>query len=194
MNPLTGSFDFKKLVQNSLDLMGSMDRDGYIHYVNEACTRISGYESEELVGRRYADFIHPDDLLHTSKIIQAVIQGQQEGLLENRNIHKKGLVIPIMWSFIWSADDGYLYFTGRDIRAQKIAESRIEESETRYRALFESSPDILFVENKQGLITQINRHFSQAFAVSTAQIVGTPAASVLSAEAAALNESNLQQA
>jgi PAS domain S-box-containing protein len=187
-------FNFKKMVMHSLDLMGSVDPEGCIQYVNDAYEAILGYDSRELQGRHYSEFIHPDDLPAARRFIQSGMQGQGKGTLENRYLHKKGHAVPIRWSFVWSEDDGHLFCIGRDITAQKAAEYRLEESEKRYRSLFDNSPDILFVENRQGLITQVNKRFNQVFQLSAAQVTGSPACCFLSAEMATVNEKKLQQA
>lgn len=179
---------------NSLDVFGSIDREGYIQYVSGACKLIIGYESAELIGRRYTDFLHPDDLIHTIQAIQEVFESNNKVTLENRYIHKEGHAVSIHWSGVWLEGDGVLYCAGRDVTKQKIIQSRLEESEQRYRAFFDNGPDIVFVESQEGRVTEVNRRFKEAFKVSEEQVIGSPASCFLSPDMASVNAKYLEQA
>ena len=45
----------------SLDLLCIANADGYFLHLNPACERVLGYSREELMTRRFVDFVHPDD-------------------------------------------------------------------------------------------------------------------------------------
>jgi PAS domain S-box-containing protein/putative nucleotidyltransferase with HDIG domain len=52
---------FRALIENGSDLVLVLDRDGLISYVSPSVLRIGGYEASDLLGKRYTDFMHPDD-------------------------------------------------------------------------------------------------------------------------------------
>ncbi len=52
---------FRSLVQNASDLITVIDPDTTIRYQSPAIRRVLGYEAETALGRRLADFVHPDD-------------------------------------------------------------------------------------------------------------------------------------
>jgi PAS domain S-box-containing protein len=186
--------DFEKMVKNSLDVLGSIDREGNIQFVSNACTRIIGYDSRELTGRKFTDFIHPDDLLLTSHAIQEVLEGGRKVSFENRYIHKDGHEIPIQWTGVWSEGDEIIYCVGRDTTEQKTSQLQLETSEQRYRALFDNSPDPVFVEDVNGYITEVNQQLRETLGISTEQVKGLPASSFLPDKIAAINTINFEQA
>jgi two-component system sensor kinase FixL len=53
---------FRSLIENSSDLITLLDGDGTIRYASRSHQTILGYRVAELVGRKAADFVHPDDL------------------------------------------------------------------------------------------------------------------------------------
>ena len=52
---------YRALIENATDLVTILSPDGTIRYKSPSVQRILGYTSDELVGRRSLDFIHPDD-------------------------------------------------------------------------------------------------------------------------------------
>ncbi|MFD3001609.1 PAS domain S-box protein [Pontibacter toksunensis] len=187
-------FDFEKMVIHSLDLIGGIDRDGYIQYVSDACKQILGYERNELMGHHYSDFLQADDLFDTMQAIENLNGDSRRTSFENHYIHKDGHVVPIRWYGVWSEDDQVLYCVGRDMTTQKLGQSRLHESEQRYRALFDNNPDIVFVENRQGLITEVNQQVVKTLGIREELLVNAPASSFLPPDMAAVNERYLRQA
>jgi PAS domain S-box-containing protein len=53
---------FQALVQNALDIVMVTDAQGTISYISPSVERVLGYRSEEMVGPRTAEYVHPDDL------------------------------------------------------------------------------------------------------------------------------------
>ncbi len=53
---------FHMLVENALDLITVLDREGRVSYISPSVRRLLGYEPEEFMGRGIFEFIHPDDL------------------------------------------------------------------------------------------------------------------------------------
>lgn len=188
-----GTPDFEKMVRHSLDVMGTIDRNGFIEYVNEACKQVIGYDSEELIGRHYLEFLHPDDSHTTAQAVQETLLSGKKGNFDNRYVHKNGHAVTIRWSGFWSEQDGVIFCMGRDITEQEEKNARLEESEQRYRTLFDNSPDIIFVENKQGLITAVNQQFQKTFGISEKGAIGASAFSFLTPQMATVNERNLHQ-
>ena len=60
------SINFEQFFWSSSDLMSILDLAGDFVLVNAAFQSILGWEREELIGRSYRSFIHPDDLERVS--------------------------------------------------------------------------------------------------------------------------------
>ncbi|MEZ4594271.1 MAG: PAS domain S-box protein [Chloroflexota bacterium] len=67
---------YKQLVENATDMIYRTDANGHCTYANPVTVRTMGYSSEqELIGRHYTDFIHPD---YRAALIQGYHQQQIE--------------------------------------------------------------------------------------------------------------------
>ncbi|MFD2515942.1 PAS domain S-box protein [Pontibacter locisalis] len=194
MKPERSLIDFEKIVMSSPDIFGIIDKDGFILYVSEACRNVLGYVREELEGRNFAEFLHSDDLASTQQVIQEALKSGTKASLENRYIHRQGHEVPMHWMGVWSEEDGFLYYVGRDVTEQKAFQARLEESEQRYKTLFDNSPEIVFVESREGLVTEANLRFLKAFRKSEEQVIGSPASCFLSPDTATVNNKYLEQA
>lgn len=56
----------------------------------------------------------------------------------------------------------------------------VKESELRFRSLFESAPDFIYVLNEQGLITQVNSTVTERSGYADAEMIGQPLIAFLS--------------
>src|SRR5690606_35301046 len=102
---------------NSPEIMAVAAPNGHFVKVNPAFCNILGYTSEELTSTPYTNFLHPDDLVKTEKVIVAVYSGEQfSNNFINRYRTKGGDYRWISWSAseIYG-EDGYSYAYGRDI-------------------------------------------------------------------------------
>ena len=80
----------EKMVNYSLDMICTIDRNGCFVYVNNACKSILGYESEEMTGQSCILFVHPEDRNRTTQVIEDIARGNKTFYFENRYLHKEG--------------------------------------------------------------------------------------------------------
>ncbi len=120
------SLDFKalypKLVQLLLDPVFVVDEFGQIVFVSDACQSLLGYSSDEMIGTRILDYIHPDDLERTLAAVSRVMIGQSHTDFGNRYLHKDGSVVHILWSARWSAEERLRITVARDVTALRQAD------------------------------------------------------------------------
>jgi two-component system cell cycle sensor histidine kinase/response regulator CckA len=70
------------------------DVEGRLISVNKAYSALTGYPESELIGRRYMDITHPDDLAAQTSATAELIAGRRTSLvLEKRYIRKDGAVV-----------------------------------------------------------------------------------------------------
>ncbi|MDQ4058319.1 MAG: PAS domain S-box protein, partial [Actinomycetota bacterium] len=73
--------------------MDLTDRDGHFLQVNTALCRILGYSEGELLGMRWQDLTHPDDLAASTKRQEETFEGHDVLQFSKRYLHKSGRVI-----------------------------------------------------------------------------------------------------
>ncbi|UCD50308.1 MAG: PAS domain S-box protein [Phycisphaerales bacterium] len=110
--------------------------------VNPAFERTLGYRQEDLLGRPFLDFIHPDDVDATRAIVQEKLpKGGSVINFENRYRCKDGTYRWLNWTSHPKPERGLTYAVARDTTEQKRDEQALRESEQRFRPLFEDAND-----------------------------------------------------
>ena len=109
----------------SLDLLCVANTDGYFLRLNPAWERILGYSREELMARRFFDFIHPDDLEKTQAIVSTLASQGKVYSFENRYRCKDGAYRWLEWNATPAGD--LIYAAARDVTGHKLAEEGLQE-------------------------------------------------------------------
>jgi PAS domain S-box-containing protein len=116
---------------NSRDLLVVIDADGVFRAISPAWTEVLGHAPDEVVGRSFLEFVHPDDAGPTQGGLDSAAAGQDLTNFENRYIHKDGSSRWISWHT--SVDDYLIYGYGRDITARKNAEAELAHAQETLR-------------------------------------------------------------
>ena len=132
---------YERMLDNSLDMICSVDGEGRFTAISSASINIFGYEPQELVGKLYMDLVHPDDHGITAEIAADIMAGKAVTNFENRYLHKDGRVIPVMWSSKWLESEKTMFAVARDITERK----RDEWERTRLAGLLEQSLNEIYI-------------------------------------------------
>lgn len=84
---------FEQAFRNAPFGMDLTDRDGRFLQVNTALCRLLGYSEQELLGMRWQDLTHPDDLAADTELQEETFEGQDVVQFSKRYLHKSGRVI-----------------------------------------------------------------------------------------------------
>ena len=115
----------------SPDLLGALNSKGYFETANPAWESVLGWTEEEVVSMSIFDLLHPDDLEHTRAGFELTQVGQPALRFANRYRCKDGSYRWISW--IGIPEDGYVYCTGRDITAERAAETELAAAQEALR-------------------------------------------------------------
>lgn len=132
-------------IENSLDVICSIDEEGKFAKVSPASYKVWGYSPEELIGRYYIDLVVPEDVDKTNQAAVKIMAGHSLTNFENCYLRKDGSRVSLTWSAYWSETEKLMYCVAHDDSERKQAEAALRESEERYRLLFESNPHPIWV-------------------------------------------------
>ncbi len=140
----------------SLVMVTQVGLDGRWLKVPQSLCDLLGYTEEELLSQTFKDVTHPDDF--ESDWIQCLrlIRGEIRSFdLEKRYIRKDGETIWIYLNCSVVEDDHgrpvHFITYIRDITDRKLADQALVESNKRYRAILLALPDLVFLNNREGV-------------------------------------------
>ncbi len=111
--------------------------------VSPAFEDLLGRPTSEILGRRYLDFIHPDDAEKTIAEVRRREASDSPCVFENRCVRADGEVRWVAWQTQLVPDERVIYSVGEDVTDRKRDERALEESERRYRLLAENATDMI---------------------------------------------------
>ena len=168
---------YRHLVQNSPDLVWSIDADARFTFVSDTCERLTGWRPEDLIGRHFGALVH-----ESSREVAEIdwTAGMTREFQEVRGrvnlLHRDGRAIPAEFSAFGTLDeDGR--FAGangsvRDMADRDRLERELRESEERYRFLVENSPDVVFATDDNGNFTYLSDTIERMTGHPPAELVG----------------------
>jgi len=151
--------DFRLIVENLNDVVYAADQAGVFTYMSPAVARLSHYTAEEMLGKPFATFVHPDDIEELEQSFQRLLAGVYEPS-EFRIIDKNGAAVWLRSSSRLICENGQVTgVTGvfADITARKLAEAALKESAEHYRSLFENAHELIYFHDMAGNFTAFNR-------------------------------------
>lgn len=63
---------YRTLVEKGTEIVYSLNREGDFSYISPNCTEVLGYSAEEILGKPFTSFVHPDDKAKWNCIFQNV--------------------------------------------------------------------------------------------------------------------------
>jgi PAS domain S-box-containing protein len=110
----------------SLDMICTADFDGNFTSVNPAFERTLGYGMDDLVGRQFLDFVHPDDRKRTEAEAASLAEGAKTVQFQNRYFAKDGEIHWLEWTSIPLPDEEIIYGVARDVTERKALERELQ--------------------------------------------------------------------
>lgn len=171
----------RNFVSAVLDTVGALvvvfDTAGRIVRFNRACEIISGYQSADLIGKfAWERLIPKEEIPEYVDNFQRIRNGQFPTTYENYWLSADGVRRRISWSATAMLDShgqvAFVIATGIDVTVQRVAETAIRESESRYRQIVEGSLGLVCTHDMDGKILSINEHGASGLGYTVQDVVG----------------------
>ncbi len=152
---------YRNLVEMTHDVVWALDAKGRIMYISPATRRVFGREPEEMIGRRFHDFVSLDQAQRTRAALDlALASGESSFTFEYRAYHTDGYEAVLIANATLLRDDAGrltgLVGTSQDITDRKRTEDALRDSESRHRGLFENAPVGIFTTTSAGAVRSVN--------------------------------------
>jgi PAS domain S-box-containing protein len=168
---------FRSLFESIQDPVGIfVGREGRLIDYNAAFKKSSGYTDEELKGKVFLDFVHPDDRdMVLEKYRTEYSEDEFPLVYEIRGLNKKGECIPLELSVSTYKKKGKVIgieVIHRDLTERKKAEMSLGESQGRFEGLFQGNPEAAAYLGPDYRIQDVNPRFEKLFGYSLEEVNG----------------------
>ena len=165
---------YRHLIEHSDEVI-VVAQEGMLKLVNPKTVELTGYSEQELLSMPFSACIHPDDRAMVMERYQKRIKGDvAPSRYAFRLSTKEGSIRWVELSVVvidWEGCPATLNFL-TDITERKRAEDALHKSENLYQTLSESSPDMIWLVDADGIIPYINQRAAQVFGLTPAEIIG----------------------
>ena len=152
-------------------LVCCINPDYSFKYLDPEWERALGFPLKDLLSGSLFDFIHPDDLEKTRNKIDKQLIAKNPVNFTNRCRCKDGSYRYFDWRVTFPGSDT-IFAVARHVTENMIDEKIINESEERYRGLFDCIPDAILVANTDRSVIDCNEGFKKLFGYSFDELKG----------------------
>ncbi len=165
------------IVESSEDAIASATLDGTITSWNPGAENLFGYSAAEIVGRSSRLFVGPDAWPGFQRMLETI--GRQGGIhrYEARRRKKDGAPVDISVTLSPIYDDAGVVVgasaIGRDITARKRTELEQQQSEEKFRKIFDASTDVISINSlADGRYIDVNGEFETFTGYAREETIG----------------------
>ena len=136
---------FRDIADNAMEWIWQVDPTGKYTYSSPVVKKILGYEPEEVLGKYFFDFFHPDEKKKLMKATTKAFEHKKSfRKFINQNLCKDGKTLVVLSTSgvpLFDAEGNFIGYRGADmdITDQYIAEKKLQVSEEHLRSLMESA-------------------------------------------------------
>ncbi len=146
-------------------------RGEHLLHVNRAMQVMLGYDEETLLSRTFLNFVHPEDLMSTQRVLDILVDGEAITYFENRWLRADGTYIWLSWHSA-VAEDNLIYAVARDVTAQKQLEFELAERSHEIMTLLESIHDAFFALDPNWRFSYVNREAEKLLQRRAVDLIG----------------------
>ncbi|HOY94429.1 MAG TPA: PAS domain S-box protein [Catalimonadaceae bacterium] len=147
---------FRKLIENTLDIMALLDDNLNLIYRSPSASRITGWPDSIVLNKQFLEYVDQEDIESLRAIMIKVKNNPGIPIpLSFRIQHNEGHKIRVEGSAINLLNDedvNSIVFNLRDVTDRFIAEENLKTNEKRFRKMIENNSDIISLMDAKGKI------------------------------------------
>ncbi|KAA9345608.1 PAS domain-containing sensor histidine kinase [Adhaeribacter soli] len=179
---------YRILVAHGTDMAALINEKGEYIYIGGSSNALTslGYRPENLLGRSFLEFTHPEDLAKLQALLAETLAATQP--IQIPELRFRDATGNWHWVEVTVINQLYnpkinaLIVTSHDITERIQTRQQLQESEQRFKALFENNPSTILLEDRNGMVLDVNPALLHKFGVQKADVVNHSIYSFLPAD------------
>ena len=163
-------------IDSSMDIVGIVDLEGNIKTVNKGFTKITGYEPEEIVGKRFTKIQAKKDASKALNAFKEIIEKGSCKSFDLDFLSKDGRIINTLATGTLLRDEqgrpSDAFLIAKDVTERKKTQKRLEDSERKYRELVEDISDAIYSVDTKGTVVYISPAIKSLIGYEPHELIG----------------------
>jgi PAS domain S-box-containing protein len=168
---------YEELFHSSPAAIVVLNQQGIVERINKEFTNLFQYEQEEIVGKMIDEILpSQNDKNKAAELTERILDGERVAH-EGIRYRKDGTAVYVSIVGVQSipqAEEPAVYSIYHDITERVMAQENLKESQARFRLLFESANDAIFLL-KDGFVVECNARTLKMFRCQREEIIGKSA-------------------
>ena len=172
----TGVETYRLLYEEAPVGYQSLDEDGNILEVNKAWLDTLGYSKEEVIGKRFRDFVDPrrqDKFVECFSAFKSVGE-VQDSELDMLKKDGSGITLAFSGKVVRESDGRFkrTHCLIQDVTEKKRTEDQLKETQRQQKAILDNIPDIAWIKDKESRFIIVNEAFGKACGLAPEELKG----------------------
>jgi PAS domain S-box-containing protein len=167
---------FRKLIEGSSDAFFVLDATGRFAYRSESGARLTGYQTDEVLGRGFESYLPPDSAAEARReLAKLLAEPGAETIFELDVLRKSGSIMPMeahARNLLNDPDVNGIVVTLRDLTQRRQAEAELRDSEHKFRSIAACAQDGVVIMDNDGRIAFWNAAAEQMFGYPAGEAIG----------------------
>ncbi len=155
--------DRTRVLDMSMDMIGTAGFDGYFRELNPAWERTLGLTPEELMAKPFIEFVHPDDMASTNEAAAGLAEGVAVINFTNRYPTKDGGWRWISWNSTPDYNQEVIYFVARDITEKRQRDELVQRRARNLELVSQVSAEITSILDVEAVVNRVAQLAADAF-------------------------------
>lgn len=151
------------------------EKDGAIININTACSRMFGYERQEMIGRKADELIVPEGELEKAEALTRESSLGRVLSAKGRRRRKDGKLLDVLFiglPITYREQEVAFFAIYQDISENKLYEDELLKAFAFVRSLFEVAPDGIFYKDTEGRFQMVSKTLADRRGLPPSQLVG----------------------
>ncbi|HLG04326.1 MAG TPA: PAS domain S-box protein, partial [Bacteroidia bacterium] len=167
---------YKKLIDEVGDVLYTSDFKGHFMFLNERVFKLTGFRSEELIGRHFTEIIEDGWKMRTAEFYKKQFSERiPETIFILPIVTKSGNVKWVEQTVSTIEENGLIQgfqCVVRDVTERKEMEAKLFERDTQIQTIFQNAPDAVILIDEEGVIEKWNPKAEELFGWVEKDITG----------------------